>query len=59
MHAGKPAARAGLLPGDRIVAINGETINDFDDLRLAISMHGGTPLRVDYVRNGQLLTRRP
>ena len=48
----KPAARAGLLAGDRIVAINGEPINDFDDLRLAISMHAGTPLRVDYVRNG-------
>jgi len=50
---GKPAARAGLLPGDRIVAINGEPMNDFDDMRLAIGMHGGTPLRIDYVRNGQ------
>jgi regulator of sigma E protease len=50
---GKPAARAGLLPGDRIVAINGEPMNDFDDMRLAIGMHGGTALRIDYVRNGQ------
>jgi regulator of sigma E protease len=50
---GKPAARAGLLPGDRIVAINGEPMNDFDDMRLAIGMHGGTPLRIDYDRNGQ------
>jgi regulator of sigma E protease len=50
---GKPAARAGLLPGDRIVAINGEPMNDFDDMRLAIGMHGGTPLRIDYLRNGQ------
>lgn len=50
---GKPAARAGLLPGDRIVAINGEPMNDFDDMRLAIGMHGGTPLRIDYVRDGQ------
>src|SRR3954451_22386783 len=49
----KPAARAGLLPGDRIVAINGEPMNDFDDMRLAIGMHGGTPLRIDYLRNGQ------
>ncbi len=53
---GKPAARAGLLPGDRIVALNGEKIEDFDDMRLAISMHGGSPLRVDYVRNGQTRT---
>ena len=50
---GKPAARAGLLPGDRIVAINGEPMNDFEDMRLAIGMHGGTPLRIDYVRDGQ------
>mgnify|MGYP001792380717 FL=1 len=28
-------------------------MNDFDDMRLAIGMHGGTPLRIDYVRNGQ------
>jgi regulator of sigma E protease len=50
---GKPAARAGLLPGDRIVAINGEPMNDFDDMRLVIGMHGGSPLRIDYIRNGQ------
>jgi regulator of sigma E protease len=50
---GKPAARAGLLPGDRIVAINGEPMNDFDDMRLAIGMHGGTRLRIDYVRKGE------
>src|SRR3954466_5848964 len=50
----KPAARAGLQPGERIVAIDGEKINDFDDMRLAIGMHGGTALRIDYLRNGQL-----
>jgi regulator of sigma E protease len=48
----KPAARAGLLPGDRIVSVDGEPINSFADLRLAISMHAGTPLRVEYLRNG-------
>jgi regulator of sigma E protease len=50
----KPAAKAGLQPGDRIVRIGGETINDFDDLRLSITMNAGTPLRVEYIRNGQL-----
>ncbi len=49
---GKPAARAGLQVGDRIVAVNGEPIRNFDDLRMAIVMHAGSPLRVDYVRNG-------
>jgi len=48
----KPAARAGLQVGDRIVAVNGEAIENFDDLRMAIAMHANTPLRVDYVRNG-------
>src|SRR5213593_1687386 len=48
----KPAARAGLQVGDQIVAVNGERIENFDDLRMAISMHAGTPLRVEYVRNG-------
>jgi regulator of sigma E protease len=48
-----PAARAGLKTGDQIVAIDGERINDFDDLRMAISMHAGTPLKVEYLRGGQ------
>ncbi|GAC1437576.1 MAG: RIP metalloprotease RseP [Thermoanaerobaculia bacterium] len=48
----KPAARSGLQPGDRIVRIGSEKINDFDDLRLSITMNAGTPLRVEYIRNG-------
>ena len=48
----KPAARAGLQPGDRIVAVDGERIDNFDDLRMAISMHAGTPLQVEYLRKG-------
>jgi regulator of sigma E protease len=53
---GKPAARAGLQVGDQIVAVNSDRIENFDDLRMAISMHAGTPLRVEYVRNGVRLT---
>ncbi len=48
---GRPAARAGLQPGDRIIAVNGERIDNWDDLRMAISMHAGTPLRMEYIRN--------
>ena len=48
----KPAARAGLEPGDRIVAIAGEPMEDFDDVRLAISMNADTPLKVVYLRDG-------
>jgi regulator of sigma E protease len=50
----KPAARAGLQAGDRIVRVNGERVDDFDDLRLTISMNAGTPLKFEYLRNGQL-----
>jgi regulator of sigma E protease len=50
---GKPAARAGLKPGDQIVRVGSEHIKDFDDLRLAITMNAGTPLHVEYLRDGQ------
>ena len=46
------AARAGLQPGDRIIRIGNETIADYDDLKLAISMNPGTPLHVEYIRKG-------
>ncbi|MEK6375130.1 MAG: RIP metalloprotease RseP [Acidobacteriota bacterium] len=49
---GKPGAVAGLQRGDRIVAVGGERVDNFDDLRMAISLQAGTPLRVEYVRNG-------
>jgi regulator of sigma E protease len=48
----KPAARAGLQTGDRILAVNGEAVHDFDDFRLVVTTHAGTPLRVDYLRAG-------
>src|SRR5687767_9953247 len=49
---GKPAQKAGLMAGDRIVSIKGEPVNDFDDLRLIVSMNAGTPLEVVYLRDG-------
>jgi regulator of sigma E protease len=51
----QPAARAGLRAGDRIVRVDGEKIEGWDDLKFAISMHAGTPLRVEYDRGGQQL----
>ncbi|HKR65636.1 MAG TPA: RIP metalloprotease RseP [Thermoanaerobaculia bacterium] len=45
-----PAARAGLQNGDRIVSIQGETVHDFDDIKLLVSMNAGTPLHVIYMR---------
>ncbi len=54
--AGKAAAKAGLQTGDRILRINDETIDDFDDVRLVVSMNAGTPLRVLYQRDGETRT---
>lgn len=50
---GEPAEKAGLQIGDKILQIGSETIKEFDDLRLTVSMNAGTPLRVVYERNGQ------
>lgn len=48
----KPAAKAGLRTGDRIVRIKNEPVDDFEDVRMVVSMNAGTPLPVVYVRNG-------
>jgi regulator of sigma E protease len=50
--AGKAAAKAGLKTGDRMVSIKGEPVDDFDDVRMLVSMNSGTPLPVVYERNG-------
>ncbi|HEX6160845.1 MAG TPA: RIP metalloprotease RseP [Thermoanaerobaculia bacterium] len=52
----KPAAKAGLRPGDRIVQLKGEPVTDFEDVRMVISMNAGTPLQVVYVRDGATKT---
>src|SRR5438270_668376 len=49
---GKPASQAGLQVGDRILAVDGDAVTKFEDLRIVIGTHAGTPLRVDYLRNG-------
>ncbi|HEX6641506.1 MAG TPA: RIP metalloprotease RseP [Thermoanaerobaculia bacterium] len=50
----KPGARAGLLPGDRIVRVKGEPVHDFHDVRLIISMNAGTAIEVQYDRGGTI-----
>ena len=52
VEAKTPAEKSGLLPGDRIVSINGEAVHDFDDIKLIVSMNAGTQLPVVYLRNG-------
>jgi regulator of sigma E protease len=49
---GGNAARAGLLTGDRVVAIDGTPINDFGDMAKLISGSAGRTITVQYLRAG-------
>ena len=53
---GGPAASAGLLVGDIILALDGEAIEGPDDLRLALTDRAGKAVPLDLVRAGQRLT---
>ena len=52
---GSAAERAGIEPGDLIVAIDGTSIQRFDDLQYVISLSPGIPLEVELLRDGQTL----
>jgi len=47
-----PAAHAGLAPGDRIVAIDGQRMNDFRELADYINARPGQRISIDYLRGG-------
>ncbi len=50
-----PASRAGLKKGDVVVKLNGQAVNDANDLRLHISqMAPGTTVKLDIWRDGKL-----
>jgi regulator of sigma E protease len=49
----KPAARAGLQPGDRIIAANNEEVRSFEDLKLAIAINPESPVKLTLIRNGE------
>lgn len=51
-----PAAAAGLLPGDRIVAIDGQPVTDYTDVSAVVTEAAGRELDVEVVRDGQNLT---
>ncbi|MGD8573336.1 MAG: RIP metalloprotease RseP, partial [Gammaproteobacteria bacterium] len=47
-----PAGKAGLEVGDRIVAVDGRAVSDWDQWRNYVRAHPGATLQVDIVRNG-------
>jgi regulator of sigma E protease len=55
VQAGYPAAAAGILPGDRIVAIDGRTLAGWDDLKRTVADSAGKPLVLTVDRGGRLL----
>lgn len=53
--AGSPAKKAGLLPGDSLVAINGLSTPSFGEFAAEIVGHKGSPVTIDLYRDGQFL----
>lgn len=50
------AQTAGIVPGDRLVSIDGEAVKTFDDVRRYVAVRPGTPITVTVERNGQELS---
>ncbi|MGF1476930.1 MAG: RIP metalloprotease RseP [Geminicoccaceae bacterium] len=55
VRADSPAAAAGLLPEDVIVAINGEAVEQFEELRQAVAEAGTAELMLTVERDGGIL----
>jgi regulator of sigma E protease len=55
VQAGSPAAVAGLLPGDRIVAVDGQAIESFEALQAIVRTSAGQALRFTIGRDGESL----
>ena len=51
-----PAARAGFIPGDKIIEINGSTIEKFEDLQRIVGSNAGRELAFVVERGGSTLT---
>src|SRR3954471_9818530 len=48
-----PAAAAGILDGDKVVAIDDVAVQDWSQLREQVQRHAGLPVRVALRRSGQ------
>lgn len=50
VNAESPAARAGLAPGDRILSIDGKSMESWEAMSAAIAASDGRPLRLEVLR---------
>lgn len=55
VEAGSPAERAGLTKGDRIVAVDGRPVNDWEALSGAIKGSAGKPINLQIRRGEQIV----
>jgi regulator of sigma E protease len=55
VNAGEPGERAGITPGDVVLAVNGEPITFRTQLVEAISKRPQQPITIDVLRNGERL----
>ncbi len=55
------AAEAGFQPGDRIVRVDGSSVERFEELQTIVQLSAGQPLEIDVLRDGQevALTAKP
>src|SRR6185369_13675557 len=51
LPADKPAARAGIEPGDEIVSINGKRTEDVDQVAPLVNASAGNPITVEVLRH--------
>ena len=57
VHPSGAAAQADMRNGDRIVAVNGEKVASWEQLKRAVGSHAGEPIDVLVDRDGQSLTK--
>ncbi len=55
---GSPAEQAGLVAGDRIVSIDGESVSDWQQVSMTIITSPGRELNVAYERDGAIVETR-
>lgn len=55
VEGGSPAERAGIAKGDRIVAVNGRSVSQWEDLSSAIKGSGGGPLNMQIRRGDDIV----
>ena len=51
-----PAGKAGIEPGDRVLAVNGQAVASFDELPGEIAPRPGEPIELEVERGGERLT---